>query len=126
MNRRFFTITKPIKNLNMKNHLLKIQSAHSWTMALWTLVLLAVVLPFQMEAKTTKPPDVDYYTCTMHPSVRSQDPDGKCPICGMDLVPVMKKDTETSTSTSGDTNRPAAGGHKIKFYQSTMSPRETS
>jgi hypothetical protein len=33
---------------------------------------------------------VAYYTCTMHPFVRSQDPDGKCPICGMNLVPVMK------------------------------------
>ncbi|PYS37463.1 MAG: efflux RND transporter periplasmic adaptor subunit [Acidobacteria bacterium] len=26
----------------------------------------------------------------MHPSVKSQDPNGKCPICSMDLVPVMK------------------------------------
>ncbi|MDD5201099.1 MAG: efflux RND transporter periplasmic adaptor subunit [Terrimicrobiaceae bacterium] len=34
--------------------------------------------------------DVDYWTCTMHPSVHSRDP-GKCPICGMELVPVMKK-----------------------------------
>jgi multidrug efflux pump subunit AcrA (membrane-fusion protein) len=42
-------------------------------------------------AVAPKPPDVDYYTCTMHPSVRSQDPDGKCPICGMNLVPVKKK-----------------------------------
>jgi membrane fusion protein, copper/silver efflux system len=41
--------------------------------------------------------DVDYYTCTMHPSVHSKDP-GKCPICSMDLVPVMKKDA----SASGD------------------------
>src|SRR5438874_5097701 len=39
----------------------------------------------------TKPADVDYYTCTMHPSVKSQDPNGKCPICSMNLVPVMKK-----------------------------------
>jgi Cu(I)/Ag(I) efflux system membrane fusion protein len=38
-----------------------------------------------------KPPDVDYYTCTMHPSVKSQDPKAKCPICSMDLVPVLKK-----------------------------------
>src|SRR5216684_2766890 len=38
-----------------------------------------------------KPSNVDYYTCTMHPSVKSQDPNGKCPICSMDLVPVMKK-----------------------------------
>jgi multidrug efflux pump subunit AcrA (membrane-fusion protein) len=41
--------------------------------------------------KSAKPPDVDYYTCTMHPSVKSQDPNAKCPICSMDLVPVMKK-----------------------------------
>lgn len=36
-------------------------------------------------------PNVDYYTCTMHPSVHSQDAHGKCPICGMNLVPVLKK-----------------------------------
>src|SRR6267143_3064004 len=35
--------------------------------------------------------DVAYYTCTMHPSVKSQDPKAKCPICGMDLVPVKRK-----------------------------------
>jgi membrane fusion protein, copper/silver efflux system len=45
--------------------------------------------------------DVDYYTCTMHPSVRSQDPDGKCPICGMDLVPVMKAEAQTKPSPGG-------------------------
>jgi Cu(I)/Ag(I) efflux system membrane fusion protein len=33
--------------------------------------------------------DVDHYTCSMHPSVKQQGP-GKCPICGMDLVPVTK------------------------------------
>jgi membrane fusion protein, copper/silver efflux system len=32
---------------------------------------------------------IDHYTCTMHPSVHSAEP-GKCPICGMELVPVMK------------------------------------
>src|SRR5947209_5502669 len=41
--------------------------------------------------KTAANADVDYYTCTMHPSVHSKDP-GKCPICSMDLVPVMKKE----------------------------------
>jgi RND family efflux transporter MFP subunit len=34
--------------------------------------------------------NIDYWTCTMHPSVHSKDP-GKCPICSMDLVPVMKE-----------------------------------
>jgi Cu(I)/Ag(I) efflux system membrane fusion protein len=30
---------------------------------------------------------IDYYTCSMHPSVQQPGP-GKCPLCGMDLVPV--------------------------------------
>jgi Cu(I)/Ag(I) efflux system membrane fusion protein len=34
--------------------------------------------------------DVDYWTCAMHPSVHS-DQAGKCPICGMDLIPVTKQ-----------------------------------
>jgi RND family efflux transporter MFP subunit len=46
--------------------------------------------------------DVDYYTCTMHPSVHSKDPDGKCPICGMDLVPVKKLSARTGDSSPID------------------------
>lgn len=41
--------------------------------------------------------NVDYWTCTMHPSVHSKTP-GKCPICSMDLVPVMKKGGGQPTS----------------------------
>jgi Cu(I)/Ag(I) efflux system membrane fusion protein len=41
--------------------------------------------------------NVAYYTCTMHPFVRSQDPKGKCPVCGMELVPVM-----ASSATDSD------------------------
>lgn len=36
-----------------------------------------------------KNPNIDYYTCSMHTQVRRDAP-GQCPICGMDLVPVMK------------------------------------
>ena len=32
-------------------------------------------------------PGIAYYTCSMHPSIHSPVP-GKCPICGMDLIPV--------------------------------------
>jgi Cu(I)/Ag(I) efflux system membrane fusion protein len=46
--------------------------------------------------ETIKPAEVDYYTCTMHPSVRSQDPTAKCPICSMPLVPVLKKTVKNS------------------------------
>lgn len=62
-----------------------------------------------------KESDVAYYTCSMHPSVRSQDPNGKCPICGMSLIPVKKKASEHQ---AGSTNAamhvpplsPGAGG----------------
>jgi Cu(I)/Ag(I) efflux system membrane fusion protein len=38
--------------------------------------------------------DIAYYSCSMHPSVHSNTP-GKCPICGMDLVPVLKEEVKT-------------------------------
>jgi membrane fusion protein, copper/silver efflux system len=45
-----------------------------------------------------------YYTCTMHPFVRSQDPKGKCPVCGMDLIPVMQSSAAASTDPDTATN----------------------
>jgi len=36
-----------------------------------------------------------YYTCTMHPEVRSDKP-GKCPICGMELVKKEMKVSDTA------------------------------
>ena len=53
----------------------------------------------------TKDRNIDYWTCTMHPSVHSKDP-GKCPICSMDLVPVMKKNSAASSPASAS---PSAG-----------------
>src|ERR1022692_1907861 len=43
-----------------------------------------------------KPAGVDHYTCTMHPSVKLQNPAAKCPICGMDLVAVLKRGAEAA------------------------------
>ncbi|HWZ89592.1 MAG TPA: heavy metal-binding domain-containing protein, partial [Polyangiaceae bacterium] len=37
--------------------------------------------------EATSPAPAAGYTCPMHPSVRQPGP-GKCPICGMDLVPI--------------------------------------
>jgi RND family efflux transporter MFP subunit len=63
--------------------------------------LMLAVISCKPSGGGAKPADVDYYTCTMHPSVRSQDPKAKCPICSMDLVPVKKK--------NGQTNQPPVG-----------------
>lgn len=38
-----------------------------------------------------------YWTCPMHPSVRADGP-GKCPICGMDLIKVEKKEENKASS----------------------------
>src|SRR5437762_11772090 len=62
----------------------------SITLKLLVLAMLLVIPACSKSSKSIKPPDVDYYTCTMHPSVHAEAP-GKCPICGMDLVPVMKE-----------------------------------
>lgn len=45
----------------------------------------------KVDKMAAQDPNVDYYTCSMHPSVKSHDPKAKCPICSMDLTPVAKK-----------------------------------
>lgn len=51
-------------------------------------------------------PEVDHFTCPMHPSVRAEVP-GRCPICGMDLVPVT---SDATGSVSIDETRRQAWG----------------
>jgi len=38
--------------------------------------------------------EIAYWTCSMHPSVRADDP-GICPICAMQLTPVTRHEVET-------------------------------
>jgi membrane fusion protein, copper/silver efflux system len=47
-------------------------------------------------AKATS--DATLWTCSMHPQVLRKEP-GKCPICGMDLVPVAKRTNETAPAS---------------------------
>jgi RND family efflux transporter MFP subunit len=47
--------------------------------------------------------EIEYWTCTMHPSVKMAGP-GKCPICAMDLVPV-RRGAEPGTAASSTTDR---------------------
>ena len=58
-------------------------------LAIVALLLVSVPACSKRDGAGGKDSNIDYWTCTMHPSVHSKDP-GKCPICSMDLVPVMK------------------------------------
>src|SRR5438046_8009101 len=82
-------------------------------------IFLKVILAFAVIigiSSCTKPggatvadSNIDYYTCTMHPSVHSKTP-GKCPICSMDLVPVLKKvanDSGAKEDSNGATKETA-------------------
>ncbi|MFQ5526920.1 MAG: efflux RND transporter periplasmic adaptor subunit [Thermoanaerobaculia bacterium] len=52
--------------------------------------------------------DISHYTCSMHPSVRRQEP-GTCPICSMDLVPVTREEVETGVFTVDAQRRQLVG-----------------
>src|ERR1700740_1093205 len=64
------------------------------SMLLKVILALVVIIGINSCTKpgstTVAQSNVDYYTCTMHPSVHSKTPE-KCPICSMDLVPVLKE-----------------------------------
>jgi membrane fusion protein, copper/silver efflux system len=77
----------------------------SMALKIFVFAALLITPACSKSSKSSKPPDVDYYTCTMHPSVHAEAP-GKCPICGMDLVGVMKKNSGASASASP----PSSGG----------------
>src|SRR5437763_3548815 len=71
-------------------------------MVLALLAFLVAVSCSKHEAGAGKDTNIDHWTCTMHPAVHSKDP-GKCPICSMDLVPVMK---QSATPASSSENAP--------------------
>jgi Cu(I)/Ag(I) efflux system membrane fusion protein len=54
------------------------------------------------------PGEIDHYTCSMHPSVKQKAP-GKCPICGMDLIPVTKEQQEQGVVMIDEARRQLIG-----------------
>lgn len=73
------------------------RTGRAWFRPLLAVVLLlGVALPgcdrlgpakTEVVPQETASSAISHYTCPMHPSVRANQPD-RCPICGMDLVPV--------------------------------------
>jgi membrane fusion protein, copper/silver efflux system len=62
------------------------------------------------------------YTCSMHPSVRTRNPKAKCPICGMDLVPVTAAG-QTNAPVSGEFMVPVARQQQIGVTYATVEKR---
>ena len=88
------------------------------------LIVAALVIGYQLgrpapepteESVSAQPASDDgepqMYTCSMHPSVRLPDPDAKCPICFMDLIPV------TDDGGEGNENRLVLSEAAVKLSQ---------
>ncbi len=91
----------------MKIHLANIRQHIAWIAGGLVIGLLAGWIFFHSGGKGTQQSIAGHehgeaesavWTCSMHPQVR-QDKPGKCPICGMDLVPLSN--LESSTSGAG-------------------------
>lgn len=50
-------------------------------------------------AETAHTETMQEWTCSMHPQIRRHEP-GKCPICGMELIPVSSSDASAEMSTA--------------------------
>ena len=109
-------------------------SSRRWLLVLSALVILAVALVagFRHLGKGrdgreaggagTQSRSQARYHCPMHPTMVSDKP-GDCPICGMRLVPIEKKEEVQGISPSGTV--PRSGGKRI-IYRSTMNPSDIS
>src|SRR5437764_1655935 len=86
--------------------------------------LLFVAASCGKNGGSRKPSNVDYYTCTMHPSVKSQTP-GKCPICSMDLVPVTKRGGEEAKSQASPQTEDVKSGGEMKDMPGMKTGGET-
>ena len=51
------------------------------------------VTPDSAAPETSETAQATVWTCSMHPRIRQPEP-GKCPICGMDLIPLKETDQE--------------------------------
>ncbi|HDM75495.1 MAG TPA: efflux RND transporter periplasmic adaptor subunit [Deltaproteobacteria bacterium] len=93
----------------MKNRIKKRGDIFLYYPELILVVILSIILSFfgvsyaqdhsghsslKTSARQEKPEKETTWTCSMHPQIQMPKP-GKCPICGMDLIPVAGKEKET-------------------------------
>ena len=101
------------------------------------IILIAGVLigwlVFGGSQKSAENPDADHvledheagevWTCSMHPQIREDGP-GKCPICGMDLVPIEMDDTELDGEAGQFTVKLSNAALKIAEVTTTVIERK--
>jgi Cu(I)/Ag(I) efflux system membrane fusion protein len=63
--------------------------------------------------------DVAYFTCSMHPAVRSPVP-GKCPICSMDLTPVSREAAQAGVIHIEEARRALLGIRTTKVVRAPI------
>lgn len=92
------------------------------------LIIAALVIGYRLGRPAPEPTDEtttvqpassgqpQMYTCSMHPSVRLPDPDAKCPICFMDLIPV------TADGGEGNELRISMSEAAVKLSQIETAP----
>lgn len=68
--------------------------------------------------------EIDYWTCPMHPSVKMKDP-GTCPICGMELTPVMKDTGPAPHDAPHEMEMPQGEGHSGHMMEPQPPPAES-
>lgn len=64
---------------------------------------------------------IAYYTCSMHHQIHKEEP-GKCPICGMKLVPVSKSELQSQDSSKMQQKEMDSANldSKIAYYTCSM------
>lgn len=75
------------------------------------------------QERVTSAPEIQktIWTCSMHPQIRMDKP-GKCPICGMDLIPLVQKSDTTDINAVHFTKESAALANVMTSVVSRQSP----
>jgi Cu(I)/Ag(I) efflux system membrane fusion protein len=75
--------------------------------------------PTSHDAPANASAEIDHYTCSMHPSVNQPRP-GKCPICGMDLIPVTKQQRSDDSVLIDEARRQLIGVRTAPVIEGAM------
>src|SRR5437899_1095735 len=120
--RSWATHLSPIQLQNESTHM-NIKSFGA-LLVVFALAALLFITGCDRTGTNGPPSDVAYYTCTMHPSVKSHDPKAKCPICSMDLVPVKKTQAAPTNHVHGQTSAPAPETNSVETPTEFVVPIE--